>query len=325
MNMVRLLSVWPQLCPNQDSLSSWNQTRCPATFTCAPNDFSVTKWGCSPFSNATICNEYQTCPSNTNCILLSGSGYNAVYNCVSKPVTSTSSPLTVATSLCTCKPGVPLPLDPLRKNVVIIGDSLSIGYTPLVQAELEDIASVQHAPWDISDGGAEETAYGLQCLDLWLASPSGMSIAPDLIWFNFGMHDYVPSCQPGQGCVPGQSGNTSVYPSELTSIGKKIASFANSLPSPAKVIFALTTPFLCDSSIDTTIEHTLNQNASGIMKQLGIQVVDLHQPIVDKCGVAPVQSCFNISGCFCPHCPGAGYQYLVNSTIAPAIRAALKG
>jgi acyl-CoA thioesterase-1 len=209
--------------------------------------------------------------------------------------------------------------------VVIIGDSLSIGYTPLVQTLLEDIASVQHAPWDVSDGGAEETAYGLQCVDLWLASPSGMAIAPDLIWFNFGMHDYVPSCSPGHGCVPGQSGNTTVYPSELTAIAKKVVAFANALPKRAKVIFALTTPYLCDASIDNTIAHTLNTNASAIMKQLGIQLVDLHTPIVAACGAPPVQECFGISGCFCPHCPGAGYQYIVTTTIAPAIRAALQG
>lgn len=61
-----------------------------------------------------------------------------------------------------------------KKNVLIIGDSLTIGYTPPVADELADIALVQHAPWDTSDGGAEETAYGVQCLDYWLHSPSGL-------------------------------------------------------------------------------------------------------------------------------------------------------
>jgi hypothetical protein len=41
------------------------------------------------------------------------------------------------------QPGVPLPLDPSRKNVVIIGDSLTIGYTPVVAELLADIALVQ--------------------------------------------------------------------------------------------------------------------------------------------------------------------------------------
>ncbi len=34
--------------------------------------------------------------------------------------------------------------------------------------------------------GAEETEYGLQCVDNWLASPSGQAIKPDVIYFNFG-------------------------------------------------------------------------------------------------------------------------------------------
>ena len=56
-------AIYPQLCPDQASFSSWNQTRCPADNTCAPNLFSVTRWGCSPFADATVCSDYQTCPS----------------------------------------------------------------------------------------------------------------------------------------------------------------------------------------------------------------------------------------------------------------------
>ena len=200
-------AIYPQLCPGQASFSSWNQTRCPASNTCAKNGFSVTGWGCSPFANATVCSDYQTCPSGTKCVSISGSSYSQVFNCVGNGAATTS--------VCTCKPGVPLPMDPTRKNVVSVGDSLTIGYTPLVAEILNDVAFVQHVPWDESDGGAEETAYGLQCIDLWLASPSGMPISPDLIYFNFGMHDFTTDCTPGNGCVPGQSGNTTVYPGEL--------------------------------------------------------------------------------------------------------------
>jgi hypothetical protein len=41
--------------------------------------------------------------------------------------------------------------------------------------------------------------YGLQCVDNWLASPSGLPLGTvDLVYFNFGMHDYVTQCEPGQ-------------------------------------------------------------------------------------------------------------------------------
>ena len=58
--------------------------------------------------------------------------------------------------------------------------------TPSVASILSSTALVQHAPWG-GDGGAEETAYGLQCLDYWLRSPSGVAIQPDLVFFNFGL------------------------------------------------------------------------------------------------------------------------------------------
>jgi hypothetical protein len=46
----------------------------------------------------------------------------------------------------------------------------------------------QHAPWG-GDGGAEETAYGLQCIDYFLRSPNGTSFKADLVYFNWGLHD----------------------------------------------------------------------------------------------------------------------------------------
>ena len=39
------------------------------------------------------------------------------------------------------------------------------------------------------DGGAEETAYGLQCIDYFLRSPNGTSFKADLVYFNWGLHD----------------------------------------------------------------------------------------------------------------------------------------
>ena len=305
-------AIYPQLCPNQEKFSSWNQTRCPADMTCAPNSFSVTGWGCAPFANATICSQYQTCPSDTTCVSMGGTSYSEVFACMGK----NGAPNT--TSLCTCKPGVALPMDSTRKNVVIVGDSLTIGYTPVVAGLLADVALVQHVPWS-ADGGAEETAYGLQCIDLWLASPSGMPISPDLIYFNFGRHDFTTSCTPGHGCTPGQSGNTTVYPGELKAIGEKIQAFA-SRNMPAKVLFGITSPFMCDAEIDSVILGTLNAAAVSVMQSLGIPTVDLHKPIIDVCGPPPNSHCMNVSQCFCPHCPGVGYEYVAKTTVAPAIR-----
>lgn len=86
-----------------------------------------------------------------------------------------------------------------KKNVLIIGDSLSIGYTPVVAANLSDIALVQHAPWDTRDGGAEESAYMDQCLEYWTAHPSGIPFVPDVRGVgtqNCARPPHTPNSQP---------------------------------------------------------------------------------------------------------------------------------
>ena len=68
-----------------------------------------------------------------------------------------------------CKMGPALPPSKTLKNVLIIGDSVSIGYTsyasPNVPELLSDVALAQHGPWDVSDGGAGTTGNGVACLD----------------------------------------------------------------------------------------------------------------------------------------------------------------
>ena len=69
------------------------------------------------------------------------------------------------------------------------------------------------------------------------------------------------------------------------------------------------------------------------MESLSIPTVDLQTAIVQKCapgGQLPVKSCFNITNCFCPHCPNSlarpspGYDWLAAQVIAPALRALLQ-
>lgn len=77
-----------------------------------------------------------------------------------------------------------LPKSPLPK-VLIIGDSISIGYTPLVTQMLQKEAVVKH-----HKGNAGPTDNGLKRLDQWLGSdPMPGSEKWDVIHFNWGLHD----------------------------------------------------------------------------------------------------------------------------------------
>ncbi len=71
-----------------------------------------------------------------------------------------------------------LAADALPK-ALIIGDSISIGYTPLVKAALSNRVEVVHAP-----GNNAATVTGLKHLDKWLGGKRW-----DVIHFNWGLHD----------------------------------------------------------------------------------------------------------------------------------------
>ena len=61
-----------------------------------------------------------------------------------------------------CTPGAPLRTSSSLKNVLVFGDSVSIDYVGYVKQNLSDVALVQHAPWDVSDGGAGSTVRSPQ-------------------------------------------------------------------------------------------------------------------------------------------------------------------
>lgn len=303
---------WPLQCnANAPGYSAWNYSNCPTSATCCPSPFSQSGVGCCPYPNAVCCPDspYLCCPSGTKCRPVNGSSYNQVDVCY----TPTNTTIGLAASV--CKYGPPLPYSTTLKNVLIIGDSVSIGYTPHVATALSDIALVQHAPWG-GDGGAEETAYGIQCLDYFLHSPSGMDIEPDLVYFNWGLHD-----GPMQNAtIPGQNGDAMLYLPQLTTLVEMLVNFTSTRKT--KLIFGLTSGMICNVQEDGCV-ITLNNGAKTIMEQYSIPTVDLHAAIINKCGPAPQASCFNETGCFCPHCVDSGYQWLANSTVAPAIRNAL--
>eukprot|EP01060_Flectonema_neradi_P010185 TRINITY_DN17301_c1_g1_i2.p1 TRINITY_DN17301_c1_g1~~TRINITY_DN17301_c1_g1_i2.p1 ORF type:complete len:322 (+),score=53.02 TRINITY_DN17301_c1_g1_i2:44-967(+) len=287
-------AVWPNLCV--DSGNAYNSTRCDAEGTCCSSPFSGSLQGCCPLPNAVCCpnNKYTCCPEGSTCETRTGTGFRQVSDCFKD-----GKNLTMADSV--CKPGPQLEPSQTLKNVVVLGDSVSIGYTPVLAQHISDIALVQHTPWG-GDGGAEETAYGLKCLKYFLHSPSGVPISPDVLMFNFGLHDGPL----GNSTTPGQQGNTSVYPGQLSQIADAIK---EALPS-TKIVFALTTPMVCNLDSDYNVQY-LNKRATEIMTDRNIEVVDFHTPIANECGPIPQASCFNQTNCFCPHCPGVGYNWLV--------------
>jgi len=318
-------------------------TACPSTQSCAKMAWvpSSGAWGCCPFPDGVSCGSYTCCPKGTKCVN-SGGGYSVISNCVPEdgsgsaevaealPVLQPqytvvgSQPNTTGDEV--CKTGPPLPYDPTRKNILIVGDSVSIGYTPVVAALMNESSFVQHSPWG-GDGGAEESLYGFRCIDNLIRAPDGTALSPDILMFNWGLHnslypctnpnpDGTPPPAHSKACTTGQSGPPADYAPYL----EKIVAFLQAAPAlkSTKLVFAITSPDLCNKPIDD-IQVSLNAQAVAIMAKHDIPTIDLYKAITGKCGAVPQHECFNHTGCFCPHCPGPGYAWISNSTIVPAL------
>jgi hypothetical protein len=282
-------------------------TTCFKGTSCAAH-YSANRMGCCPLENAVCCSNGQTCcPAGTTC---AESG-TYLTKCMKGGAE-------VEAGLSVCKPGAPNPMSTTLPNVLIIGDSVSIGYTPHVTAHMAKVALVQHSPFDVGDGGAEETAYGIQCLDYFLRSPAGVLHKPDVIMFNWGLHDGPL----GNSTVPGQAGLPDVYATQLENITLQL----KQKQPQAKLLFALSSAYMCAAKNDGSVVN-LNNQAAAVMAKHSVPTINLHDAIVEECGPAPAKpdtkhKCFNQSNCFCPHCPqanGVGYEYLASKVIAPAL------
>eukprot|EP01051_Picozoa_sp_SAG22_P007206 SAG22_NODE_498_length_9728_cov_12.354346_4_plen_370_part_00 len=172
----------------------------------------------------------------------------------------------VLPDLC-CKMGPAEPMNESIPNCIVIGDSVSIGYTGIVAQNLSGVCKVQHAPWDVSDGGAGSTARGVACLENFLVTQEQLPYKADVILFNFGLHDMTN----GSRCEQ-------VYLKQLLNISHRL------LATKAKIGFLTTTPFMPKRSQNDTVVEDMNLLAVEAMKSLHIPVYDLYGVVTKRCG-----------------------------------------
>src|SRR5262249_9056899 len=110
--------------------------------------------------------------------------------------------------------------DPKLPRVLLIGDSISIGYTPPARKLLAGTANVPRIP---TNGGP--TINGLKNLDKWLGDGKW-----DVIHFNWGLHD-LRTDEKGKHQVP-----LDEYEKNLRTLVKRLKA------TKAKLIWASTTP-----------------------------------------------------------------------------------
>lgn len=177
--------------------------------------------------------------------------------------------------------------DPSLPRILLIGDSVSRGYTKAVREELSGIANVHRAP-----ANCGPTKTGIEKLDIWLGDGEW-----DIIHFNFGIHD--------------RNTPLSEYSNRLETLVEKMEE------TGAKLIWASTTPipdveekkFVAESIVER------NEAAADIMKKHEVATDDLYSAMLPH--LAEYQNKDDV------HFNNDGYTFLGN-TVAESIVENLK-
>jgi hypothetical protein len=178
-------------------------------------------------------------------------------------------------------------------EVFIIGDSISMGYTPVVKKLLEGKANVSRPATNCGS-----TVRGIENLDAWLGDKRY-----DIIYFNFGLHDLRrvdPITKADSKKETDPTFNTQEgYAANLNTIIKKLKT------SGKKLIFATTTPVSPTSGTAPHVQdrpELFNATAKEVMKKNKIVVDDLFSFALPQ--LSEIQLATNL------HYKKAGYEVL---------------
>jgi len=200
------------------------------------------------------------------------------------------------------EPGAAKPVEasvvdvPGLPRVLLIGDSISIGYTPFVRELLRGVANVHRIP---ENGGP--TIRGVASIDKWLGDGKW-----DVIHFNFGLHDLrIMEGEKRQVPIEDYEKNLDALTTRMRKTG-------------AWVIFATTTPVPEGKVNPPRLPADVilyNQAALRVMKKQGVAVNDLYAAVLPRLG--DLQQPVNV------HFKAEGSRFLAEK-VADAIRGALK-
>ena len=173
----------------------------------------------------------------------------------------------------TPKPKRVNPMTPIEEikglpHVLIIGDSISIGYTLPTRELLKGKVNLHRIP---TNGGP--TIKGLSEIDKWLGKRKW-----DLIHFNWGLHDLKYMGKDGSNLVPKEKGGVVQVP--LADYEKNLEKLVIRMKKSAKqLVWRNTTPIPPGSRaryVGDSVKY--NDAAARVMKKLKIPTLDLFTP-----------------------------------------------
>jgi acyl-CoA thioesterase-1 len=153
--------------------------------------------------------------------------------------------------------------DPSLPSVLIIGDSISIGYTLDVRRELEGIANVYRPPTNCGP-----TTKGVELIDSWLGDRQW-----DVVHWNHGLHDLKYMGPKGQNLAD-PNASTSHPQVPLEEYAANIERMAKRIKQSAKVVIWRETTPVPDGAAGRVVGDSAKYNAAAakaIAKVGGIQ------------------------------------------------------
>ena len=182
-------------------------------------------------------------------------------------------------------------------NVYIIGDSISLGYTPEVVRLLDGRARVTHNP-----GNAQYSSFGLRNLKAWLGNEHF-----DLIHFNWGCWDrhYLDlAADPLEPSVAQfkRDGVRRTAPEQYATNLEAIVKILQT--TGTKLVWASSTPLRDDGKLVCKPEEVAPYNvvAASVMTAHGIAINDLY-----ACALPELDRLISSDGC---HFTADGYRHL---------------
>ncbi len=151
-------------------------------------------------------------------------------------------------------------------RVLLIGDSISMGYTLAVRDELKGVANVHRPPTNCGP-----TTNGLKNIDKWLGEKKW-----DVIHFNWGLHDLKYQDDKGALVSPTADGaHQQVSPAEYEKNLRELV--ARLKKTDAKLIWCSTTP-VPEGAAGRVADDSIKYNAiaTKVMQAENVAINDLH-------------------------------------------------
>lgn len=165
--------------------------------------------------------------------------------------------------------------------VLVLGDSISMGYTPLLRTQLADVATVVRPMFnETKPENCSGTLNGVAKVDGWIEKAG----KPDVITFNFGLHDLKRETQGTKRTAssdpadPPQS-DPETYRQNLIQIVTKLEA------TGAKLFYVTTTPVppgKLTPHRDAGDSLLYNAIARQVVEPRGIEVIDLYGPAMEN-------------------------------------------